>query len=153
VLDALRLLARDTSGPRLTLLGAPGRSSADAEAWLRAARERGIEDLLSFVGPLPAQQLSDELAACDVLVSCARLGPSSRKGTLGGSWGGGTPVVAIAGPRRWSELVQARAAEVVTPTPQDLAEGLRGLLADEHRRAEQGARGREFAESKMGVAR
>jgi Glycosyl transferases group 1 len=153
LLDALALLRRHGLDFRLLLLGAPGRSSAVAEQWLEAARGRGIEELVSFLGPLPAQQLSDELAACDVLVSCARLGPSSRKGTLAGALASGAPVLAIDGPRRWSELLDAGALEVVAPTPEALADGLSALLADESRRAALGARGRAFAESRMSVAR
>jgi glycosyltransferase involved in cell wall biosynthesis len=153
VLDALALLRRRGMELRLVLLGAPGRSSPTAQQWLLVARERGVEDLLSFVGPLPAQELSDELAACDVLVSCPRSGPTSRKGTLAGSLASGTPVVAIDGPRTWTELLRARAAEVVQPSPEALADSLQALLSDEQRRLALGARGRSFAESHMGLAR
>jgi glycosyltransferase involved in cell wall biosynthesis len=153
VLDALALLQARRSSALLVLLGAPGRASAAAEQWLAAARARGVEELLAFHGPLPAQQLSNELARCDVIVSCARLGPSSRKGTLAGSLASGAAVVALDGPLRWQELLDARAAEVVAPSAQALADALAGLLADEPRRAALGARGRAFAESRMGIER
>jgi glycosyltransferase involved in cell wall biosynthesis len=153
VVDALALLRDRGSSARLVLLGAPGRDSGAAEEWLAAARSRGVEQLLGFDGPLPAQQLSNELARCDVVVSCARLGPSSRKGTLAGSLASGAAVVAVDGPLRWQELLDAQAAEVVSPTAQALADALAELLADEPRRAALGARGREFAQSRMGVER
>jgi glycosyltransferase involved in cell wall biosynthesis len=153
VLDALARLRSSGASPRLALLGAPGRESGAAERWLAAARERQLEELIEFDGPLPAQQLSDALAGCDVLVSCARLGPSSRKGTLAGSLASGAPVVALDGPLRWEELVRAQAAEVVAPTPQALADALQLLLSDRARGSALGARGRAFAESSMGVAR
>jgi glycosyltransferase involved in cell wall biosynthesis len=153
VLDALALLRTRGAGLRLALLGAPGRESAAAERWLGAAAARRLEGLIEFHGPLPAQQLSDALAGCDVLVSCARLGPSSRKGTLAGSLASGAPVVALDGPLRWEELVEAHAAEVVAPTPRALADALAALLGDRLRRSALGQRGRAFAESSMSVAR
>jgi hypothetical protein len=151
VLDALASLRERGLSPRLLLLGAPGGASATAAQWLAAARSRGIERQLDFHGPLPAQQLSDELAACAVLLSCARLGPSSRKGTLAGSLASGTAVVALDGPLRWQELVDAGAAEVVAPSARALADALGALLRDERRRAEVGARGRAFAQSRMSL--
>jgi glycosyltransferase involved in cell wall biosynthesis len=153
VLDALALLRTRGSSARLLLLGAPGPASATAEEWLAAARAKGVDQLLAFHGPLPAQQLSNELAGCDVLVSCARLGPSSRKGTLAGSLASGAALVALDGPLRWQELLDARAAEVVAPTPQALADALARLLSDAPARAALGSRGREFAQTRMGVAR
>lgn len=153
VLDALALLRAREVSFRLALLGAPGRNSSAAEEWLAAGRERDVGDRLEFRGPLPAQELSDELACCDVLVSCARLGPSSRKGTLAGALASGAPVVALDGPLRWRELVQAEAVLVVAPTAQALAGALQALLADERQRKALGARGRAFAESHMGIGR
>jgi glycosyltransferase involved in cell wall biosynthesis len=110
-----------------------------------------VEDLLSCAGPLPAQELSDELAACDVLLSCAGAGPTSRKTTLAASLASGRPVVAIDGPLSWAELISARAAEVVAPTREDLAAALEALLSDEQRREALGARGRAFADSRMSL--
>ena len=79
-------------------------------------------------------------------------GPTSRKGTLAASLASGRPVVAIDGPRRWSELARSGAAEVVPPTPRALADALRGVLVDERLGDALGARGRAFAEGRMGVA-
>jgi glycosyltransferase involved in cell wall biosynthesis len=112
-----------------------------------------VGDLLSFEGPLPVQELSDELADCDVLLSVPLSGPTSRKTSLAGSLISGTPVVAIDGPLTWRELLGAQAAEVVAPSAEDLANALEALLLDEGRRAALGARGRAFAESRMGLAR
>jgi glycosyltransferase involved in cell wall biosynthesis len=153
VIDALQLLKERGHDVQLTLLGAPGNPSAAAELWLAAARARAVESALCFSGALPAQELSDALAACEVLLFVDSSGPSSRKGTLSASLASGRPVVAIDGPRRWGELVQAEAAGVAAPTSRGLADAVGVLLADVDRREALGARGREFAERRMGVER
>jgi len=153
VLDSVRLLVERGLPVRLALLGAPGAGTAAAEAWLAGARERGIEQALSFSGVLSGAELSDVLAGCDVLLHPEPSGPTSRKGTLAGSLASGTAVVAIDGPRRWDELVRAEAALVTAPTAVALAGAVAGLLEDEHRREALGARGGEFARRAMGVQR
>ncbi len=153
VLDAVRLLAQRGSDVQLRLLGAPGRASAAGEAWLAAASARGLADSLCFSEALPAQALSDALAACDVLLFPDTAGPSSRKGTLAGALASGRPVLALEGKNLWPKLVQEQALSVVAPTPQALAEGLGALLSDVQRREALGARGRSFAEREMSVAR
>lgn len=153
VLDALRLLGEQGVDAQLVLLGAPGHPSPAAERWLAQARERGVARALSFSGSLPAQELSNALAECDVLLFVGAHGPSSRKGTLAGSLASGRPLVALDGPRRWSELTRAEAACVVEPTAEALADAIHALFADEGRREALGARGRAFAEERMGVGR
>jgi glycosyltransferase involved in cell wall biosynthesis len=129
VLDAIGLLESRGVELQLRLLGAPGRAS------------------------LPAQELSDELAGCDVLLFPDAAGPSSRKGSLAGALASGTPVVALVGPNAWAKLIDAEAACVVAPTPAALAQAVGGLLADDRRREALGARGRAFADTEMGLAR
>jgi glycosyltransferase involved in cell wall biosynthesis len=153
VLDAVRELSDRGQAIELMLLGGGGRASSAGEAWLRAAREREIAQSLSFSGTLPAQELSDALAACDVLLSAFTPGPSSRKGTLAASLASGRPVIAIDGPRGWSELVRSGAIDVVAPTSQAVTGAIVDLLGDEQRREALGAQGREFAEQRMGVQR
>jgi hypothetical protein len=148
VLDALRLLGGLEL--ELRLLGGPGRTSEAGESWLSAARQRGLEERLSFSGILPADELADALGECDVLLFADTPGPSSRKGTLAGSLASGRPVLALDGPQRWAQMIEAQAAEVVEPRAEALAEGLAQLLADEPRREALGARGRAFAE-RMGA--
>jgi glycosyltransferase involved in cell wall biosynthesis len=152
ILDALADLRGEGLPVSLRLLGSPGRPSPSATAWLQAAQARGLGELLSFSGALPAQALSDELAACDVLLFADVGGPSSRKGSLAASLASGRPVVALDGPRTWPALVESDAARVVPPIHRALADALRPLLLDERAREEQGARGRVFAEQRMGVA-
>jgi glycosyltransferase involved in cell wall biosynthesis len=79
-------------------------------------------------------------------------GPSSRKGSLAGALASGAPLVALEGPRMWPELRAAGVLEIVPPDAAALAETLRELLADEPRRRALGARGRAFAETRMGLA-
>lgn len=153
VLDAIRLLKDRGIHLTLMLLGAPGCSSAAAEAWLTAARTRDVAHALFFSGILSASDLSDALASCDVLLFADVAGPSSRKTTLAASLASGRPVVAIDGPARWSELVQSKAVEVVQRTPPALADAIGALLTDEGLRESLGARGRTFAEQRMSITR
>lgn len=153
VIDAMALLEDRGIVAQLLLLGAPGRSSPVAAAWLDAARARRLEHAPAFTERLPAQELSDALAGCDVLLFADPAGPMSRKTTLAASLASGSPVVALDGPRRWPELTQADAARVVAPTAASLAEAVAGLLEDEHLRVALGERGAAFARSTMSVER
>ncbi len=153
VLDALRRVVDERGDVRLLLLGAPGAESPAARRWREEAHARGLSDVLSFSGALPAQDLSDALASCEVLLFAASAGPSSRKGTLAASLASGGPVVAVDGPNRWEELAGSSAALIVTPTADALARAVGGLLADEAEREALGARARAFARERMSVAR
>jgi Glycosyl transferases group 1 len=153
VLDAVKQLGDRGIAVRLELLGAPGSQSPSARAWSVEARSRGLEGAVSFSGVLSAQQLSDALAGCEILLHAEPSGPTSRKGTLAGSLAAGRPVVAIDGPLRWQELIDAQAALVVQPNVTALADGLAALLGDQARAEALGTRGRAFAEGSMGVAR
>jgi glycosyltransferase involved in cell wall biosynthesis len=145
VLDALAALELAGTRTQLLLIGAPGAESGIARLWLEEARLRGLAAEPGFSGRLPASELSDLLAECDVLLSAERSGPTSRKTTLAASLASGRPVVALDGPRAWRELLEADAAIAVTPTADALAAALGALLSDAQRRARLGARGREFA--------
>ncbi len=153
VIEALALVRAGGLDVRLRLLGAPGRPSTVADAWLAQARARGVEPALSFSGVLAAQELADALAACDLLLFVDGSGPSSRKGTLAAALASGRPVVAIDGPRRWEELIEAQAARVVAPTAHALAGAVGELLAQETSRERLGARGKTFALQRMSVER
>jgi glycosyltransferase involved in cell wall biosynthesis len=153
VLDAIHLLEDRGVHVQFVLLGAPGRSSSSGEAWIAAARSREIVHAVSFSDTLPAQELSDALAGCDVLLFADTMGPTSRKTTLAASLASGRPVVAIDGPRSWSKLVQSEATVVAAPTSSALADALGALLADEHECERLGARGRAFAEREMSLRR
>jgi glycosyltransferase involved in cell wall biosynthesis len=146
-------LIRSGEALQLRLLGAPGVESGAAQAWLAGARERNISEHLSFSGRLPAQELSDELARCEVLLFVDAVGPSSRKGTLVGSLASGRPVLALDGPHRWEELARADALRIVPATAAALGGGLTELLGDPALREAIGARGRAFSEAEMSVAR
>jgi glycosyltransferase involved in cell wall biosynthesis len=61
--------------------------------------------------------------------------------------------VAIDGPQGWPELIQSGAVFVARPTASALADALAGLLEDEPRRLELGARGGAFSRQAMGVER
>lgn len=151
VLDAMRLLRLHGVEAQLVLLGGPGRPSQAADRWLAGAQARGVAEAISFSGTLSAQELSDALASCEVLLSAEPSGPTSRKTTLAASLASGRPVVALDGPLRWSKLIESRAAVVVPATAAALAEGVAGLMQDEDLRAAIGARGRAFAQRTMDV--
>ena len=153
VLDALAELRRHGQPVALELLGAPGPDTQIGELWREGARERGVADALSFSGRLAAQELSDEIARCGALICAASPGPTSRKGTLAGSLASGRPVVALDGPLTWRDLREQDAARVVAPNAAALAGELTRLLADPAELDALGARGREFHERRMAVAR
>jgi glycosyltransferase involved in cell wall biosynthesis len=153
VLDALRLLRDRGLHPKLTLFGSPGPDSSSANAWMEGARQRGIADGLSFSGVLSAAELSNALAAHQVLLHPEPAGPTSRKGTLAASLASGSAVVALEGPRNWPELIESEAALVAAPTAQALADAIAGLLADEGARDALGARGDAFARREISVER
>lgn len=144
VLDALRLLGARGIAARLMLLGAPGGESAVAGEWRRLARERGLDGALSFSGLLPAQELSDAIASCTVLLNADPAGPTTRKTTLAAALGSGRPVVALDGPNAWAELAASGAVPIVAPRAQELCEALAAPLGDEARAAALGARARSF---------
>jgi glycosyltransferase involved in cell wall biosynthesis len=151
VLDALRLLRDDGKELELVLLGAPGRASPGGARWQQAVAERGLAGAVAFSGRLPAQDLSDELGRCTVILFAERGGPTSRKTTLAASLASGRPVVALDGRNSWPELLGAGAAVVVPPDARSLASALARLLADGEGRARQGERGRAFAQRAMSV--
>jgi Glycosyl transferases group 1 len=152
VLDALRVLRDSHPDAQLVLLGAPGADSAVGKQWLALSRARGVEDALSFSGTLSAQGLSDAIASSELLLFADETGPASRKSSLAAALASGRPVVAIDGPRRWQELVDARALSVVAPVPDAIAQAVRALLDDPAEREALGARGRRFAEERMSPA-
>jgi Glycosyl transferases group 1 len=153
VLDALRCLVDERGETRLLLLGAPGGESPAALRWRAAAKARGLADALSFSGTLSAQELSNALASCEVLLFVASAGPSSRKGTLAASLASGRPVVAVDGPNRWEELARSGAALIVEPTAEALSAAVGGLLADAVEHEALGARSAAFSREQMSVAR
>jgi glycosyltransferase involved in cell wall biosynthesis len=149
VLDALRLLHDRGVHARIELLGAPGASSPAGDHWRALARARSLDRAVSFSGTLAAQELSDALAACDVLLFVDPLGPNPRKTTLAASLASGRPVVALDGPRSWAQLRDAGAACIVPPQPPALADALAELLGDRDLRASLSQRGRSFARQGM----
>lgn len=153
VLDAMAGLHERGTLAELRLLGAPGRDSATGRQWSRAAQSRGLADALSFSGIVGAQELSDALASCDVLLFADAPGPTSRKTTLAASLASGRPVVALDGRHTWRELTDRDAALVVAPSADALADAMSDLLRDEDRRERLGARGRLFASEAMSVER
>jgi glycosyltransferase involved in cell wall biosynthesis len=153
VVAALRGLQDRGVDVELQLLGAPGEASPAGEEWRAAARGAGLARAPEFSDMLAAQQLSDALAACELLLFVDPLGPNSRKTTLAASLASGRPVLAVDGPRRWGELARAQAAQIVAPQPRALLDALAGLLADARARELLAERGLAFAEQGMSAPR
>jgi len=151
VLAALLALRNDGHNVVLLLIGAPGADSVAGRGWVGPAGRRG--GIVEFTGVLPAQHLSNTLAACDVLLFADVDGPSSRKTTLAASLVSGRPVIALDGPQAWVELIRANALAVVQRDPEALAEVIGQLLANHAAADALGARGRAFAEGHMSVHR
>jgi hypothetical protein len=149
VLDGLRTVRESHPQARLVLLGAPGADSAVGEEWLASAHTRGLDDAVSFSGTLGAQELSDALAASEVLLFADETGPASRKSSLAAALASGRPVVAIDGPRRWQELVDTCAISLAAPVPDALARSVRALLEERERGDALGERGQRFARERM----
>jgi glycosyltransferase involved in cell wall biosynthesis len=152
VLDALRELRGSYPEVQLVLLGAPGADSPVGEKWLALARAKGVADAVSFSGTLSMQELSDAIAASELLLFADETGPASRKSSLAAALASGRPVVAIDGPRRWQELVDASALSVAAPAPDAIARAVRTLLDDPAEREALGARGQRFAQERMSPA-
>ncbi len=151
VLGALRELHTRGSACELVLLGAPGRASSAGARWERVAARHGVADALRFSGTLPAQDLSDELSRCSVLLFAEQGGPTSRKTTLAASLSSRRPVVVLDGPNSWRALYQAQGAVVAQPEARQLADAVSRLLADGAARERQGELGRAFASTAMSV--
>lgn len=153
VLDALSILRRQGCDVPLLLMGSPGPDSDAARLWLTAARDRGLASEVKITGFEPAQQLADRIATCSVLVFPDSRGPSSRKGTLAAALGSGRPVVAVDGPDRWDELVQADAVQLVAPDGPALAHGIKQVLQDAGRAEGLAGRAHAFAAAELTVER
>jgi glycosyltransferase involved in cell wall biosynthesis len=153
VLETLRALQDRGVEVELLLAGAPGRSSPAAESWLTGARTRGVLRPPTFSGLLAAQELSNTLSSCDLLLSAENIGPTSRRTTLAASLAAGVPVVALDGRHSWRELRDSEALLLVAPEPDALAGALAELLGDADARAQLARRGREFALTAMSAER
>jgi len=153
VVEALGLLQSRGVAARVALLGAPGRASPAGRLWQELARAAGLAREPAFSGALPRQQLANALSACEALLFIDPIGPNSRKTTLAASLAAGRPVVALDGPRRFGELAEAGAAEIVQPRASAVADALARLLADGALADSLGARGREFAARRMSPER
>jgi glycosyltransferase involved in cell wall biosynthesis len=152
VVEALRLLRERGRALELVLLGAPGRDSPAGARWLQVAARNGVADALHFSGRLPAQQLSDELAGCAVLLFAEKGGPTARKTTLAASLSSGRPVVDLDGPNSWAQLRQAQATVVVRPEGRSLANAVARLVDDAGEGERQGELGSAFARNTMSVS-
>lgn len=108
---------------------------------------RRYPDLVGRVhatGAVPADEVSDHLRACDLLLQPFADGVSSRRTSVMAGLANGVPVVTNLGPL--SEPLWSAGAVAVVPTadPQALARLAAGLLADPPARSAFGRRGAEL---------
>lgn len=152
ILDAIALLRARGLAVDLRLLGAPGPESAAGEQWAAGAAARGLDDVVSFSGTLPAQELSNGLAGCDLLLFSEPSGPTSRKTTLAGALASGTALLAIDGELTWERLRRAQAVRLAAPAAAAIADAAQELLSDRRALADLGAQGQAFARAEMSIA-
>jgi glycosyltransferase involved in cell wall biosynthesis len=143
---AIAALGRDV---RVVLLGAPGPGTPAAHRWRTAFAAVGRADALEVTGILPPDEAARRLGSVEVVLFPDRWGPSARKTTLAAALAAGAPVVAVDGPERWDELVDAGGVALAAQEPGGVADRLGALLGDPDERSAQGRRGREFYESRM----
>ena len=143
--EAASLLAARVPGSRFVIVGEclfPANEGAFADAVHRRADELGLEDRLTWTGPVdPVEPL---MAALDVLVHASRL-PEPFGRVIVEAMAQGTPVVTTnigAGP----ELVPADAGRIVPPDdPDALTDAVATLLDDRQRLTDVGRRAEEAA--------
>ncbi len=152
VLEAMAGLAARGTAAELALLGAPGSDSDAGARWLAGAAALGLS-APHFSGRLEAGRLAGELAACEVLLSADRIGPTSRRTTLAASLAAARPVVALDGPRGWALLRRSGAVRLVPQDGTALAAALAALLADPVERERLARAGRAFAGEQMSAER
>ena len=142
LLDAIALLRAQASEVRGLIVG----DGVMRQAWERHARERGVADLVTFAGQVPYAEVPRWLGAMDVVAApfTADRGETSPFKVLD-AMACARPVVASdLDSLRWLGK-QADALTLVPPDdPVALADALGALAADPARRADLGARGRQF---------
>jgi glycosyltransferase involved in cell wall biosynthesis len=142
LLDAIARLRAHSSAVRGLIVG----DGVMRQAWERHARERGVADLVTFAGQVPYAEVPRWLGAMDVVAApfTADRGETSPFKVLD-AMACARPVVASdLDSLRWLGK-QADALTLVPPDdPVALADALGALAADPARRADLGARGRQF---------
>lgn len=149
LLRAFALVRGEDRAVRLVLVGQDHEPGGPAHRW---ARDRGMDEGVEFLGPLPHGEVLSRLRATDVLVH------PSREESFGlvvlEALAQGLPVVAGAasGAVPWL-LDGGRAGELTdVNSPRSLAGAIEGLLADPARAAEVGRAGYERAWGNFRIA-
>ena len=148
VCKAVSDVRRTFLNAQLTLIGAPGPTSPVADRWRDAAMTWGCP--LTFTGIAEPEDVSREIAACELMLFPDPAGPTSRRTSLATLLCHGQPVVALDGPERWADLCDARAVSLVNPTRSALVTGISRLMSDDTERAMLGERARLFYRDHLG---
>lgn len=151
VTGAVARAARTVPASHLVLIGGPGPDSPAAECWRRAAGDVGCS--VTFTGIGTEEEVSAQLAACEVVFHPDPAGPTSRKTTLAAALSHGRAVIALDGPQRWDDLVEAKVVVIVEPTIASATSALMALLADDERRRSLGAGAAAFAQARLSPER
>lgn len=147
VVGAVADVAHRSTAAHLMLIGSPGPDSPAAEQWKFAARAANCP--LTFTGAADSAEVSRQLRSCQLIVFADPAGPTSRKTSLAAALAHGQVVVALDGPQRWGDLVEAGAVVVVDSTRAALAARLDDLLAHATDRAVIAERALSFAEQHL----
>lgn len=147
VMQSVARVRVSVSDAHLVLIGGPGRDSAAGFVWQCAADK--ADTPITFTGIGTEEEISSQIAACEVIFHADPAGPTSRKTTLAAALSHGRPVLALDGPHRWNELVDAGAIKLTEPRLDSAAKALRVLLTNKQERAGLGARAQAFAERRL----
>ena len=139
--EALQIVAERLGKLRLVVMG---RHSDTAEKALRNLMDKSPIEV-SALGVLPAEEIVQHMAGCDVLLF-VRGGISSRRGSAIAGIACGLPVVALDGPETASPITEAGVVFADPKRQRGLGEALLKVLSDEEYRASLAERSRRAQE-------
>jgi glycosyltransferase involved in cell wall biosynthesis len=144
MLEAARLLEDDVAERvRLHIYGGP----ADAMDEMRRHYDELVQaGVAEFCGSIPVRRLGEVLGSSDILLSPRKVGTNTPM-KLYGYLASGKPVLATSILSHTQVLGETH-AELVSPDPKSLAEGLARLVGDESRRARLGRAGARLVEER-----
>jgi len=148
LLAGFRDVATTHPEARLVIVGG---SEAHIARYSDQVRDLVDAGQVHFLGPRPLDQLGSILAGGDILVS-PRLHGVNTPMKIYSYLESGRPVVATR-LLTHTQVMDDSVAQLVEPSPGDLARGLEELLRDPERRRELGSRGREHVRREFGPAR
>jgi glycosyltransferase involved in cell wall biosynthesis len=140
LLESVALLEVGSPFRLLVIGGAP----ADVKRYRSAARKRGIDDRVRFLGPRPLDELPSHLAQADILIS-PRIQGENTPMKVYSYMQSGKAIVATA-IRSHTQVLTDATAELVAPKAEAMAAGIARLVSDPERRTGLGRAAQAVAE-------